>query len=142
MIGGVFIVLVAVWMYQAAIKGEVKNPVLWIALGCVTFFVVQLLMIRLNVTLIEMFTTADNDPEFAGESFVGTKSRSAQNYSGGVFGVFLFALVELLPPFMGVVAAGLIRTIFVLKQKLTLGNLFGGIKEMFVNIGNSFKTSQ
>ena len=141
MIGGVFIVLVAIWMYQAAVKVNKKNTFVWVAIGCVTFFVVQYLMLRLNVYLVEAFTTADNNPEFAGESFVGTKTRSSQSYSGGVFGIFLFFLVELVPPLIGVVGAGIVRTLLVLEEKFTIGNLFGGIKEMFINIGNSFKSN-
>ncbi len=142
MIGGVFIVLVAVWMYQATSKAKKKNAVLWVAIGCITFFIVQFLMIRFNVYLVEALTTADNNPEFAGESFVATQGRSEQSYSGGVFGVFLFFLIELVPPLMGVVGAGLVRTLFVLKDKFTIGNLFGGIAEMFSNIADSFRTSE
>jgi len=40
-----------------------------------------------------------------------------------------------------VLAVALIRCQFILKQALTPANLFSGIKELFVSIKNSFKTS-
>jgi hypothetical protein len=50
-------------------------------------------------------------------------------------------IFELLPPTAGVLAVAFIRTRFILKEALTPANLFSGIKEMFVSIKNSFKTT-
>ncbi len=143
MIGGVFIVLVAIWMYQAAVKAQKDNALLWVVIGCVVFFVVQFAVVKLNATLAEtmMSASVDKDPAYAGELYNRTGPINSQS-SGGVRAFFLFLLVEILPPFLGVVGAGFVRTMFVLKEKLTLKNIFGGIKEMFIDIGRSFKTSQ
>ncbi len=144
MIGGVFIVLVAIWMYQAAVKAQKDNALVWVVLGCVVFFVVQFVMVKLSSTFAEMTMAASSvdigssdSPEFAGRAkLINSES------SGGFRAFFLFFIADILPPFFGVLGAGLVRTIVVLKEKPTLGNLFSGIKEMFIDIGRSFKTSQ
>ena len=143
MIGGVFIVLVAIWMYQAAVKAQKDNALLWVVIGCIVFFAVQFAVVKLNATVAEtmMSASVDKGPAYAGELYNRTGPINSQS-SGGVRAFFLFLLVEILPPFLGVVGAGLVRSIFVLKEKVTLKNLFGGIKEMFIDIGRSFKTSQ
>ena len=48
---------------------------------------------------------------------------------------------ELFPPFAGFLAVAVVKTLVIFKQPLTIGNLFGGIKEMFVSIKDSFKTT-
>lgn len=144
MIGGIFLVLVAIWLYQAAMSVRKKNTVMWVALGCIVFFVVQYLVVIMNASLAESmmsYTTDDVEaPDYVDEGYNRSGPINSQS-SGGVRSFFLFFLVEIIPPLMGVVGAGVVRTFFILKEKITLNSLFGGIKEMFINIGDSFKSN-
>ena len=138
MIAGIIILFVAVWMYQAAIQAKTGNAFLWVAIGCATFFVTQLLMVNFNVYLLEIIKDSPSgqgvDVDFSGEQ-VTHDSR------GGFSGFFLSVFLELFPVFIGVLAAGFVRTLFVLKIKPTPGNLFGGIKDMLAGIFNGIKGS-
>lgn len=144
MIGGIFLVLVAIWLYQAAMSVRKENTIMWVALGCVAFFVVQFLAVRMNASLAESmmsYTTDDVEtPDYVDEGYNRSGPINSQS-AGGVRSFFLFFLVEIIPPLMGVVAAGVVRTFFILKEKITFKSLFSGIKQMFVNIGNSFKSN-
>ena len=53
MIGGVIMMLVVVWMYQAAVEGKKENTFLWVIIGALTFFIVQWLFVHLNVYILE-----------------------------------------------------------------------------------------
>lgn len=142
MIGGIFIVLVAIWLYQAAMQVQKKNTVLWVAFGCIVFFIVQFLAVKMNASIAESMMTAvtDKGPEYLDEGFnrsgpINTKS------SGGFRSFFMFFWVEIVPPLLGVAGAGVVRTFLILKEKITLKSLFSGIKQMFKDIGNSFKAN-
>jgi hypothetical protein len=142
MIGGIFLVLVAIWLYQAAIQVKKENTVLWVALGCIVFFIVQYLAVRMNASIAEsmMAATTERGPDYLDEGYNRRGPINSQS-SGGFRSVFLFFLVEIVPPLLGVAGAGVVRSFLILKEKITPKNLFGGIKEMFVNIGNSFKAN-
>ncbi len=144
MIGGVFIVLVAIWMYQAAVKAQKDNALLWVVMGCVVFFTVQFIMVKLSSTLAEMTMAASSvDIGSPGSAEFAERAKLINSQSSGGFrAFFLFFIADVLPPFFGVLGAGVVRTMFVLKEKPTLKNLFSGIKEMFIDIGRSFKASQ
>lgn len=143
MIAGIIIIFVAVWMYQAAMQAKTNNAFLWVAIGCATFFVTQFLMVNFNVyileTLKDMPSGQGTDIDFSGEQ-VTHDSR------GGATGFLLSVFLELFPIFVGILAAGVVRTLFVLKIKPTPGHLFGGIgdmmKGMFSGIKESFKTME
>ena len=138
MIAGIIILFVAVWMYQAAIQAKTSNAFLWVAIGCAAFFVTQLLMVQFNVYILESIKDSASgqgvDLDFSGEQ-VTHDSR------GGFSGFLLSVFLELFPVFIGVLAAGFVRTLFVLKIKPTPGNLFGGIKDMMKGMFNGIKES-
>ena len=100
-------------------------------------------MVNVNVyfleTLKDMPSGQGVDIDFSGEQ-VTHDSR------GGFSGFMLSIFLELFPVFIGVLAAGFVRTLFVLKVKPTPGNLFGGVKDMmkgmFNGIKDSFKTME
>ena len=125
------------------IQTKTSNPFLWVAIGCVTLFVAQMLMVNFNVYLLETIkdvpTGQGIDVDFSGEQVT-------HDARGGFTGFMLSLFLELFPVFVGVLAAGFVRTLFVLKIKPTPGNLFGGIKEklvgMFQGIKESFKTME
>ncbi len=142
MIGGIFIVLVAIWLYQAAMKVQKKNTVLWVALGCIVFFIVQFLAVKMNASLAEslLAATTDKGPEYLDEGYSRSGPINTES-SGGFRSFFMFFWVEIIPPLLGVAGAGVVRTFLILKEKITLKSLFSGVKEMFVDIGRSFKSN-
>ncbi len=130
MIGGIIILLVAIWMYQAAIQAKKENIFLWVAIGAVTFFVVQMLLVKFNVFILESMKESQG-PGIIDDS----------GFSGYMFSAFL----ELMPPIGGIIGAAFVRTIVLLKLKPTPANLASGfmdmIKGFFKGIKESFKTS-
>ena len=118
MISGIFIVLVAIWLYQATRKVNKENTVLWVALGCIVYFIVQILVVQMNASLAEtmMAATADKGPDYLNEGY----NRSGPINSRSSFGrsLFLFFLVEIFPPILGVAAAGVVRSLLILKEKI------------------------
>ena len=138
MIAGIIIVLVAVWMYQGAMQAKTSNAFLWVAIGCVTFFVAQLLMVNFNVYFLESLKDLPSgegvDLDFSGQQV-------SHDNIGGFSAILLSLYLEIVPVIVGVIAAGLVRTIFVLKVKPTPVNLFSGIKEMMSGLFNGIKDS-
>ena len=139
MIGGIIMVLAAIWVYQAVLKVKKPHGLFWVA-GCAALFLaVQLLFIQLNIAIIDGFQGEDIGGEYDRSlTSVGDRNRDEQ----GSGGMFLNVLFELLPPLAGFLAVAFVRTKFVMNEALTVGNLFGGIKEMFTSIKDSFKASE
>lgn len=139
MIGGVFMVLVALWVYQSAVQAKVDKVLFWVALCAIVFLVVQVLAVNANIYILEGFKSdVGGDYERAITS-VGDR-KNAGGFQG-FWGMLLSVFLELMPPAAGVIVVAFIKTKFMLKEALTLANLFSGIKEMFVGIKNSFKTA-
>jgi hypothetical protein len=139
MIGGVIMILVAVWLYQSALKAKTSNLLLWVAVGSITFFVVQFLLVDLNVYLLEAVRSGKTSVGY--EAVDGADRKNVGGFQG--FGGILESLFfELFPPFAGVVAAGLIRVKFITKEAISLTTIFGGIKELFQGIKESFKSPE
>ncbi len=139
MIGGIIMVLTAIWVYQAVLKVKKPQGLFWVA-GCVAvFFAVQWLFVQLNIILIDTYQGEDVGAEYdRAITSIGDRNTNEQ----GSGGVFLNVLYEILPPFAGFIAVAFIRTKFILAETLNVANLFGGIKEMFTSIKDSFKTSE
>ncbi|WP_446809286.1 hypothetical protein ACH50O_18830 [Methylomonas sp. 2BW1-5-20] len=137
MIGGVIMILTAIWVYQTLIKAKTGNILLWVAGCAIVFLVIQVMFYNINIMIIDGLDGKDVGGEYD-RDLTSVGDRKTQEGAGGWFMPVLF---ELLPPFAGVLAVALIRTQFILKQALTPANLFSGIKELFVSIKDSFKTS-
>lgn len=138
MIGGVIMVLAAIWAYQAALSVKKEGAVLWVAGCAVAFFVVQMVFVELNIMIIDGLQGTDISGDYDREI---TSVGDRQTNEKGSGGMFLSVLFELLPPTAGFITVAFIRTKFILKEALNVQNLFSGIKEMFVSIANSFKTT-
>ncbi|MDT8406214.1 MAG: hypothetical protein RQ715_03080 [Methylococcales bacterium] len=133
-------ILVAVWVYQTALREQVEKLLFWVVLCSVTYLAVQFMMVNFNVWLIESFKEVGGYDGLERDlTSIGDRKTQTADSS---FVRFLKSLVlELLPPFLGVVVVGVIKAKFMLKQALTPANIFGGMKEMFIGIKNSFKVS-
>ncbi len=144
MIGGVVMVFVAIWVFQSAARAKVDNVLMWTAICAVTFFAVQALFVNFNVYFIDLLNGTDvngSNGEYE-RDLASVGDRKTQDDIGGFGGAFLSTLFELLPPAVGFLAAAFVRNKFVLKEALTIPNLFSGLKEMFASIKQSFKESQ
>ncbi len=138
MIGGIIMILVAVWIYQSVSKVKKPNGLFWVA-GCAAlFFAVQWLLVQLNIIFIDTYQGDDIGSSYD-RDLTSVGDRMTDEQSSG--GVFMNALFELLPPFGAFLVVALVRTKFIMQEAITVANLFGGIKEMFLSIKNSFKST-
>jgi hypothetical protein len=140
MIGGIVMILVALWIYQSAMKANVGNVMMWVAIGAVAFFAVQLLFIDINLYILEAIRGSEGGAEYE-RDLTSIGDRKNEGGFQGFGGVLLSVYLELMPSIVGFLAAAFIRIKFITKEAFTVGNLFGGLKEMFQSIKQSFKTS-
>lgn len=54
MIGAVITIFVAMWIYQSAMKANVKNVTMWWAGAAVAFYVMQVVLVGLNVSVFDL----------------------------------------------------------------------------------------
>lgn len=142
MFGGLIAILTAIWIYRTAIEAKTGNAVFWVAGSFVVFISLHVLMIYFNMTIIEIF---DRDVGSKYDSAGGLNVRDTSDTAGlqsGTGGTLIGIIFEILPVFVPFLAIAVIRLLLMLKQPFAIGSLFGGIKEMFVSIGKSFKPSE
>ena len=60
----------------------------------------------------------------------------------GVAGIFKSLYFEVGPSILGFIAIAVVRLVFVTKEAFSVANLFSGLKEMFQNIKQSFKSPE
>jgi hypothetical protein len=137
MIGGIVMIFVAVWVYQSAVKAKVSNVLMWIGISVVAFFVVQTLLVQLNVYILESIRGGEADAGYE-RALTSIGDRKNQGGFQGVSGFLLSIFFELMPPFAGFLAVALIRTKLILKEKISVTNLFSGLKELVQSIKQSF----
>lgn len=140
MIGGIVMILVALWIYQSAMKAKVENVIMWVAIGAVAFFVVQLGFIDINLYILEAVRGSEGGGDYE-RDLISVGDRKNEGGFQGFGGVMLSMYLELMPQIVGFLAAALIRVKFITKEAISVGSLFGGIKEMFLSIKESFKTA-
>ncbi|MCF6203785.1 MAG: hypothetical protein L3J59_08965 [Methylococcaceae bacterium] len=140
--GGIIAIFIAIWVYRTALEHKTGNALYWVAGSFIVFLVVQFLAINLNGLIIETFDTdINNEYDSAGGLNARDNSDTAglQSGSGGsVIGVVFELLTWILPFFV----VAIIRQLWMLKQSFNFMGLFGGLKEMFVSIKDSFKTTE
>lgn len=133
-------ILVALWIYQSAMKAKVENVIMWVAIGAVAFFVVQLGFIDINLYILEAVRGSEGGGDYE-RDLISVGDRKNEGGFQGFGGVMLSMYLELMPQIVGFLAAALIRVKFITKEAISVGSLFGGIKEMFLSIKESFKTA-
>lgn len=140
--GGIVCILVAIWIYRTAVEAKIPNPYYWVIASVAVYLAVQLGMIGVNAAIIDFFTT---DVSSAYDSAGGLNARDNSDAAGlqtGKGGTFIGIIFELLPWVFPFLTVAILRVLFMLKTKITLTNLFSGIKEMFGSIIKSFKNPQ
>lgn len=140
MIGGIIMIFVALWIYQSAMRAKTSNVIMWVAIGVVAFFVVQLGFIDINLYILESIKSSEGGGDYE-RDLTTIGDRKNEGGFQGFGGVLLSLYLELMPSIVGILAAALIRIKFITKETLSIGNLFGDVKEMFLSIKQSFKTS-
>lgn len=138
MIGGIFMIFVAVWVYQSAVRAKVNNMLYWVMGSAVTFFVVQFLLVEFDITLLESLRSSEGGASYEAVNGADRKNEGDFQGFGGVLESLFF---ELMPQIAGFLAVAVVRNRFMLKEPLNVTNLFSGVKEMFLSIKNSFKAS-
>lgn len=141
MIGGLIAILIAIWIYRTAIEAKTGNMLFWVAGSFVVFISVQLMMIFFNTMIIETF---DGDVSTAYDAAGGLNVRDNSDTAGlqsGSGGTLIGIIFELIPNIVPFFVVAFLRLKLMLKQPFSFMGLFGGIKEMFVGIKNSFKPS-
>ncbi len=141
MIGGIVMILVALWIYQSAMRAQVSNVMMWVAIGSITFFVVQVGFIDVNLFILEAIRGSEGGGEYE-RDLISIGDRKNEGGFQGFGGVLLSVYLELMPIVVGVLASAFVRIKFITKEPITVGNLFGDIKEMFQSIKQSFKTPE
>lgn len=137
MIGGIVMVLTAIWIYQSLMKAKKNNVLMWVAALSILFFVVEFISQIFCIEILDALSGQDIGGNYDRELTSIGDRRTQEN----VGGFFLNSLCELFPSAAGLLSVALIRTLVILKEPLNATNLFSGIKEMFVSIKDSFKST-
>ena len=139
MISGMVMIFVDLWFYQSAMKAKASNVMMWVAIGAVGFFALVWLLQSVNVYILESFRASEGG---AGYEAIQGADRKNQGDFLGFAGILKSLYLELSPSIVGFLAIAFVRLKFITKESFSVANLFGGIKEIFVTIKQSFKTSE
>ena len=138
MIGAVFTIFIAMWLYQTVKQAKIENMFFWVVGGAGLFFAVQALFVYSDVSILESFRSSEGGAAY--EAVNGADRKNEGDFQG--FGGILESLFfELMPQFAGFIAVALVRNRVMLKEDLNAKNLFSGLKELFQGIKNSFKAT-
>lgn len=141
MLGGIVMILSMLWVYQSAVRAKVPNVIIWV-IGCAVIFVVsQILLVGGSVDIMETIKGGEADANYE-RDLLSIGDRKNMGGFQGAKGTFLSVFMELMPPTAGFLITAVVRNKFMLKEALTFGNLFSGLKEMFQSIKQSFKTPE
>jgi len=137
MIGGIVMVLAAIWVYQTMMRAKKSNVLMWVAICSIAFFGVEFIAQIFCIEIIDALGGKDIGDNYD-RDLTSVSDRRTQENPGGFF---VNSLCELFPSIAGVLVVAAIRTLVILKEAPTPANLFSGIKEMFISIKDSFKAS-
>jgi hypothetical protein len=139
MISGMIMVFVAIWIYQSAIKAKLDNVIIWVAVSAAAFFLLVFLFQYININILESFRASEGGAAY--EAINGADRKNQGDFTG--FGGILKSLYEeLSPSIFSFLIVAVLRLKFITKEAFSVANLFGGLKEVFVNIKESFKSPQ
>jgi hypothetical protein len=139
MISGMVMIFVALWFYQSAMKAKVGNVLMWTAIGAVGFFALVWILQSLNIYILESFRASEGGAGY--EAIQGADRKNAGDFLGFT-GVLKSLYQELSPSIVGFVVIAFVRLKFITKESFSVANLFGGIKEIFQTIKQSFKSPE
>ena len=138
MIGGIVMILSMLWVYQSGARAKLPNTIMWV-IGCAVIFIVsQVILVGGSVDVLESLRGGEADANYE-RDLLSIGDRKNMGGFQGAKGSFISIFMELMPPLAGFLITAFVRNKFMLKEPLTLGNLFSGIKEMFQSIKKSFQ---
>jgi len=141
MFGGLLSILIAIWVYRTAVQAKTGKILFWTAGAAIMFFVVQILFYNFNIIILDTFDGSDIGGDYDRDYADIGDRKDGGGLQGGFFGSVLGILFEILPLVMAWFSVALVRTKFMLKESINYTNLVSGIKDMFIGIKNSFKTT-
>ena len=138
MISGIIMILIALWIYQSAMRAKTGNVMMWVAAGAVTFFVIVFLLQYININILESFRASEGGSAY--ETINGADRKNQGDFTGFA-GALKSLYEELSPSIIGFFCIAVLRLKFITKESLSVANLFSDLKEMFISIKESFKTT-
>ena len=139
MISGMVMIFVALWFYQSAMKAKLSNVLIWVAIGAVGFFALVWVFQSININILESLRASEGGSGY--EAIQGADRKNAGDFLG--FSGYLKSLYEeLSPSIFGFLIIAFVRLKFITKESISMANLFGGLKEMFQSIKQSFKAPE
>ena len=139
MISGMIMVFVAIWLYQSAMKAKIDNVILWVAGGAIAFFFLVFLLQYININILESFRASEGGSAY--EAINGADRKNQGDFTGFT-GILKSLYEELSPSIISFLIIAFLRLKFITKESFSVANLFGGLKEMFQNIKQSFKSPE
>ena len=104
---------------------------MWAGIGAVLFFVVQYALVWMNIFYIDM---GMNETTSMDRGMAEVGDRVTSKGSGSFLKILADIYYELFPVILGFAAAAVFRVLVIMKEKITLQNLFSGLKEIFPKI--------
>jgi hypothetical protein len=171
MIGGVLSILIAVWIYQTAVKAKIANVTLWWGGAAVVFLLTQFVLIDININVFDLSgskteskamqksadevcnelkakqkgsSKADGDMGQFKDincSAVHGEDRQDEERYLGFSGTLKSLYFELSPYFFSFLLIAFLRLKFITKEALNVTNLFSGIKELLEGLYHNIKQS-
>ena len=139
MISGMIMVFIAIWLYQSAMKAKIDNAILWVGGGAILFFFLVFLFQYININMLESFRASEGGSAY--EALNGADRKNQGDFTGFA-GILKSLYEELSPSIISFVIIAFLRLKFITKESFSAANLFGGLKEMFQNIKQSFKSPE
>ena len=139
MISGMVMIFVALWIYQSAMKAKMDNVMMWVAGCAVAFFIMVFLLQYININILESFRASEGGSAY--EAINGADRKNQGDFTGFA-GVLKSLYEELSPSIVSFVIIAFLRLKLITKESFSVANLFGGLKDMFQNIKQSFKAPE
>lgn len=138
MISGIIMILVALWIYQSAMRAKMSNVMMWVAGAAIGFFIMVFLFQYININILESFRASEGGSAY--EALQGADRKNEGDFTGFT-GILKSLYEELSPSIISFACIAFLRLKFITKESLSAANLFSGLKEMFLSIKQSFQTS-
>jgi hypothetical protein len=131
-------ILVALWIYQSAMRAKMSNVMMWVAGAAIGFFIMVFLFQYININILESFRASEGGSAY--EALQGADRKNEGDFTGFT-GILKSLYEELSPSIISFACIAFLRLKFITKESLSAANLFSGLKEMFLSIKQSFQTS-
>ncbi len=84
MIAGLIMIMVAVWIFQSAVKAKVDNVLMWVGICTAAFFAVQFVLVDVNIFILEAFRSSEGGTGYEAVNGMDRKNEGDFLGFGGV----------------------------------------------------------